>query len=53
MTSHHAATGLDFIDAHDHLTNSEVEEMDAAIAGVPDADWDVFFEATYVDPMEV
>lgn len=31
------------------MTDPEIEEMEAAMADVPDEDWNVFFEATFVD----
>lgn len=44
---------IDFITETDFLSNAEIEEMEAAMAGVPTADeWDWFIEATYSDPME-
>jgi len=35
------------------LTNAEIEEMEAVMHEVPDEDWAVYFEATFVDPTEV
>jgi hypothetical protein len=44
---------------HNWLTDPEIEEMHAALAGkpvdtdeVPDEDWGFYFEAVYVDPAE-
>ena len=44
---------IDFITETDFMSNAEIEEMEAAMAGKPsDDDWAWFMEATYSDPME-